>query len=705
MPLKALRIKPGVFRENTRYSAEGRWYFSDKVRFRSGQPEKIGGWVRNTVSTFLGVCTSLFPWVTNAANTVLGVMTSTRQYVYDDNVFVDIGPIRYTVGPSSGIISAISGSSIVTVTSLLSPATTQWAGSWVSISGAVSLGGNITAAVLNKKHTIVSVINPTTGVFTIDVGVVANASDTGTGGSSILTNFFEPAWTNYYSQSNFGQDLLFGRSGGALCAFDGSLAWLIPNNVVTISIASPAVVTTAVASPPSVLLNPASGRVAVIFETTGALPTGLVAGTTYYMEPVSSSGGTTSLLFPTADSTVPINTSGTQSGVHSIVLRAVTTPIVRQNFLIVSDTSRFVIVFGCNDFADDNVWPGPVFNDPMLIRWSDQESYTNWTQTTTNQAGSIRLSRGSRIEAVAQVRQEILIWTDTSLYSLQYVGPPVVWLPQILADNISIASGRAWAVAAGVTYWMGLEKFYMFDGRTQTLPCDLRQYIFNDFNFNKISDVFASTIEQFNEVWWFYCSADSQTINRYVVYNYIEQLWYYGTMERTAWIDASVFSDVPLAADYSGRLLNQETGCDDDSTGTPQPISSYITSSEFDIEDGHNFSFIWRVLPDITFSGSTTVAPAQPSVQFSLLTLQNSGSGYTRGIDPVATESSDMSVAGDSSLPVTRVVTTTVERFTQQINTRVRARQMSLKVASSDLGVQWQLGTPRIDLRPDGRKS
>ena len=490
-----------------------------------------------------------------------------------------------------------------------------------------------------------------------------------------------------------------------MCAFDGSLAWLIPNNVVTISIASPAVVTTAVASPPSVLLNPASGRVAVIFETTGALPTGLVAGTTYYMEPVSSSGGTTSLLFPTADSTVPINTSGTQSGVHSIVLRAVTTPIVRQNFLIVSDTSRFVIVFGCNDFADDNVWPGPVFNDPMLIRWSDQESYTNWTQTTTNQAGSIRLSRGSRIEAVAQVRQEILIWTDTSLYSLQYVGPPVVWLPQILADNISIASGRAWAVAAGVTYWMGLEKFYMFDGRTQTLPCDLRQYIFNDFNFNKISDVFASTIEQFNEVWWFYCSADSQTINRYVVYNYIEQLWYYGTMERTAWIDASVFSDVPLATDYSGRLLNHETGCDDDATGTPQPINSYITSSEFDIEDGHNFSFIWRVLPDITFSGSTTVAPAQPSVQFSLLTLQNSGSGYTRGIDPVATESSDMSVAGDSSLPVTRVVTTTVERFTQQINTRVRARQMSLKVASSDLGVQWQLGTPRIDLRPDGRKS
>jgi len=633
-------------------------------------------------------------------------MTSTRQYAYDNGVFVDISPVRYTAGPSANAITATPGSSVITVNTQLLPQVPEWAGSWVEISGAVGLGGNITAAVLNKKHTIDSIVNLTSSIIAIDVGVVANASDTGNGGTATRTKFFEPAWTNYYSQSNFGQDLLFGRSGGALCAFDGSLAWLIPNNVVTISIASPAVVTTAVASPPGVFLNPASGRVAVVFETTGALPTGLVAGTTYYMEPVSSSGGTTQLLFPTVDSTVPINTSGTQSGVHSIVLRAITTPIVRQNFAIVSDSSRFVLVFGCNDFAYDNVWPGPVFNDPMLIRWSNQESYTDWVDTTgTGEAGSVRLSRGSRIEAVAQVRQEILVWTDTSLYSLQYVGPPIVWLPQILADNISIASGRAWAVAAGVTYWMGLEKFYLFDGRTQTLPCDLRQYIFDDFNFNKISDVFASTVEQFNEVWWFYCSADSQTVNRYVVYNYLEQIWYYGTMERSAWIDASVFSDVPLAADYSGRLLNHEVGCDDDSTGTPQPISSYITSSEFDIEDGHNFSFIWRVLPDITFSGSTTVAPAQPSVQFSLLTLQNSGSGYTRGIDPVATESTDMSVAGDSSLPVTRVVTTTVERFTQQINTRVRARQMSLKVASSDLGVQWQLGTPRIDLRPDGRKS
>jgi hypothetical protein len=341
----------------------------------------------------------------------------------------------------------------------------------------------------------------------------------------------------------------------------------------------------------------------------------------------------------------------------------------------------------------------------MLIRWSDQETAANWTPAATTQAGSLRLSHGSAIEAVAQVRQEILVWTDTSLYSLQYLGPPIVWGSQILADNVSIVSDRAWATAAGVTYWMGYEKFYAFDGRVQTLNCDLRQYIFNDFNYGQPLQVFASTIEQFSEVWWFYCSAGSTTIDRYVVYNYAEKIWYYGTMARTAWVDASVVQDVPMAADYNNRLLVHETGCDDGSTSTPVGFEAYITSSEFDIDDGHNFGFVWRVLPDITFTGSTTPLPAQPSVELSLLTLQNSGSGYTRGVDPVATDASDMSVAGSNSFPVARAATTTVERFTEQVNIRVRARQMAIKVASDGLGVQWQLGVPRIDIRSDGRKS
>jgi hypothetical protein len=378
----------------------------------------------------------------------------------------------------------------------------------------------------------------------------------------------------------------------------------------------------------------------------------------------------------------------TGTGVRGVALTSLSgasdVPTV-QHLLIVSDASRFVLAFGCNDY-------GSVTQDPMLIRWSDQESAVNWTPAATNQAGSLRLSHGSSIQAVAQVRQEFLVWTDTALYSMQYLGPPVVWGSQMLADNISIVSDRAWATAVGVTYWMGDEKFYAYDGRLQTLVCDLRQYIFSDFNYNQQQQVFCSTNEQFTEVWWFYCSANSTTIDRYAIYNYVEKVWYYGTMGRTAWIDTSIASNVPLATDYNGRLLYHETGVDDNATTTTQPIEAYITSSEFDIDDGHNFSFIWRVLPDANFVGSTT---NNPTMYLTLLPLQNSGSGYNN----------PESVAGTNIGTVIRSTTVPVEKFTQQVNTRVRGRQMSIKASSTAIGTQWQLGSPRIDIRPDGRKS
>jgi hypothetical protein len=338
----------------------------------------------------------------------------------------------------------------------------------------------------------------------------------------------------------------------------------------------------------------------------------------------------------------------------------------------------------------------------MLIRWSDQETAVNWTPAATNQAGSVRLSHGSAIEAVAQVRQEILVWTDTALYSMQYLGPPVVWGSQLLSANISIVSDRAWGTAAGVTYWMGNEKFYMYDGRVQALNCDVRQYIFSDFNFSQSQQVFAGTNEQFGEIWWFYCSANSTTVDRYAIFNYMEKVWYYGNLGRTAWIDTSVASNVPIAADYNRRLVNHETGVDDNATTTTLPIEAYITSAEFDIDDGHNFGFVWRVLPDVNFTGSNT---ANPTINLTLLPLQNSGSGYTRGVDPVASVTSDMSVAGDNSFPVIRSATVPVEKFTGQVNIRVRGRQMSIKAASDQIGVQWQLGACRLDIRPDGRKS
>jgi hypothetical protein len=327
----------------------------------------------------------------------------------------------------------------------------------------------------------------------------------------------------------------------------------------------------------------------------------------------------------------------------------------------------------------------------MLVRWSDQESVTNWTPAITNQAGSIRLSHGSEIVTAMQSRQEILIWTDSSMYSLQYLGPPFVWGHQLLADNVSIAGPNASAIASGVVYWMGIDKFYKYDGRTNTLRCDLRQYIFQDINTSQAEQIFASTNEGFNEVWWFYCSANSTSVNKYVVYNYLEDAWYYGTMARTAWLDSGL-RQFPIAATYTYNIVNQESGVNDNETGTELPINAYITSSEFDIGDGHNFGFVWRMLPDITFRGSET-SPT-PQVTMTLLPLQNSGSGYN--VPP--------SVGGVDFGTVARIGTYTIEQFTGQINTRVRGRQMSFKVESDQIGTAWQLGAPRIDIRPDGRR-
>jgi hypothetical protein len=626
MPLKALRFKPGIFRENTRYAAEGGWYDCDKIRFRSGQPEKIGGWQAVTYDQFLGICRSLWPW-----EVYVGVGTNLKYYVLYGTYF-DITPLRATT-TNTATFSASSGSAVITVTDNGHGCIT---GDFVTFSGAVSLGGNITATVLNANHQV-TVIDANT--YTFVASAIANASDVGNGGGAVTAQY----------EVNVGdeiQNTLTGWGSGGW----GSGGW-----------------GTGTASTSNIRLwNACNFGEDLIYGPKG--------GAIYYWD--SSAGLTT-------------------RGVNITTLPGASSPPVVANYRLVSDTSRFVLVFGTNEL-------GAVDLDPMLIRWSDQESAAAWFPVETNQAGSLRLSRGSEIKAVAQVRQEILVWTDTALYSMQYLTGEPWWGSQLLADNISIASDRAWATAVGVTYWMGDGKFYMFDGRTQTLTCDIRLFIFNDFNFDQVQQVFCSTVEEFNEIWWFYCSAGSTTIDRYAVYNYIEKGWYYGSMARTAWVDDSVVSNKPIAADYNNRLVYHETGVDDNATPTSLPIVSYITSSETDIDDGYNFGFIWRILPDITFAGSTTSAPG---VTMSLYPLQNSGSGYTKGVTPVASTSSNMSVAGSSFASVSRVTTVPIEQFTGQINTRVRGRQIAFSIQSEGLGVQWQLGVPRIDIRPDGRKS
>jgi hypothetical protein len=344
-------------------------------------------------------------------------------------------------------------------------------------------------------------------------------------------------------------------------------------------------------------------------------------------------------------------------------------------------------VFGCNDY-------GSSILDPLLIRWSAQDDIYNWTPDPTNQAGFTRLSHGSRIITSIQTRQEIVVFTDSSLYSLQYLGPPFVWAPQLLSDNLSIVGQNAVAVASGIVYWMGVDKFYSYDGRVNTLNCDLRRYVFQDINTEQYPQVFAGTNEGFNEIWWFYCSTNSVYVDRYVVFNYLENIWYYGTMSRSAWSDSGL-RDYPLAARYdsttsTGNLLNHEQGLDNNETATTTAIDAYISSSEFDIGDGHNFAFVWRVLPDLTFENSVaSPTGVQPTVTMELYGLANSGSGVT----------------SDASQPVVKSSAYNItEEFTGMIFTRMRGRQMIFKISSNQIGTAWQLGAPRIDIRPDGRR-
>ncbi|MFM2134410.1 MAG: hypothetical protein RL156_1691 [Bacteroidota bacterium] len=624
MALKKLQLRPGMWREGTRYTAEGGWYDGDKIRFRQGTPEKIGGWERISANTYLGVCRSLWNWVTLANLNLMGVGTNLKFYIESGGAYYDITPIRATVTLNNPFTATLN-SSVITVAHTAHGCST---GDFVTFSSAVGLGGNISASVLNQEYQV-TVINSNS--YTITVAATANATDVAGspgGGASVsaayqiptgpaftvpLTGWGAGTWGSgswgitasalpdslrVWSQNNFGEDLIFNPRGGGIYYWDAS------------------------------------------------------AGLTTRGVALSSLSGA---------SNVP----------------------TQANFVFVSDTSRFVFAFGTTDYLSSTY-------DPMLIRWSDQESAVNWTPAATNQAGSVRLSHGSEIVTCLQTRQEILVWTDSALYALQYLGAPEVWGTQLLGDNLSLAGQNARAIGSGVVYWMGIDKFYKYDGRVDTLRCDLKQFVFSDFNAAQRGQVFASTNEGFNEVWWFYCSANSTTIDRYVVYNYLEDVWYYGTMARTAWIDSGLRT-YPVAATYLNNLVNHETGVDDNSTGVPAPINAYITSSEFDIDDGHNFAFIYRMLPDVTFRGSTAVSP---SATMYLLPLANSGSGYNN----------PASVGGSNSAAVTRTATVPIEQFTGQVFTRVRGRQMSIKMESTGLGVQWQLGAPRIDLRPDGRR-
>jgi len=633
MPLKKLQLRPGVNKENTRYANEQGWYDSDKVRFRQGTPEKIGGWQRISSATFQGICRSLWNWVTLGFANLIGVGTNLKFYIQNGGQYYDITPIRVTTTLGSNPFAINGTTTTVTVTANAHGAIT---GDFVTFSGAT--GTN--SATLNAEYQI-TVVNAnsytiTTATILTPAGSEGGASvsaayqiNTGPATEVPLVGWGSGPWSSgvwgtsatstsamrLWNQSNFGEDLIFGPRGGAIYYWDAG----------------------------------------------GSLNTRAVL--------LSSLGGS--------------------SDVPTI-----------QNVVYVSD-NRFCFAFGCNDYGSGTL-------NPMLVRWSNQEDPASWAVSATSQAGSLTFSHGSIIVTAIQTRQEIVVFTDSAVYSLQYLGPPAVWGQQILGDNISIINQNAAIVASGVVYWMGVDKFYSYDGRVQTLNCDLRKYIYQDINLGQTGQVFCGTNEGFNEVWWFYCSITgpdgtgtaanpNTTIDRYVIYNYLENdgkggkgVWYHGTLARTAWLDSGLLR-IPVAATYSNNLVNHETGVDNGETATTLPIEAYISSAEFDIEDGDRFGFIYRMVPDITFDGSTVTNPA---AVMTLLPMQNSGSGYNN----------PTSIGGSDNATVTRTAVVPIEKFTGQVYIRVRGRQMIMKVSSNTLGVQWQLGYPRIDIRQDGRR-
>ena len=717
MTIQKLLFKPGINRDNTSLANKGGWFECDKMRFRSGTPEKIGGWTRDFSITseplkpagsasFWGVGRWIFTWQTLAGVNPLAIGTNSKLYHQLDTngTITDITPLRYTTkaGDVTFTADTVGLTAVVTVNCTNHGCT---AGDFVTFSGANTLGGNITSNVLNSEFLVIST---TTNTFTINVGVNATAGDTGNGGAAVIGYFqiapgpditysvagwgantwgagvwgntavnFPSSNTQLWSGCNYGEALLANPRYGGLYIWSPdpndisviNRAKKLTSQTFTVTNTNPGVIT---------LTTVLAEGTAFIPSTNGTLPTNMVAGTTYYL--VNVAGLTAN--FSASYGGTPIDTTaGAQTGTHSLTVADCPSVCT---YATVSDGSRFVLAFGVNDY-------GSTVRDPMLVRWSDQEDYNVWTPAVTNQAGSFRLSRGSEIQTAQQTRQEVLVWTDAAVYSMQYLGPPYVWGFNILADNISIASPNATAVANNITYWMGVDKFYIYSGRVESLNCTLRQYIFGDINLSQRFQFFAGTNEGFHEVWWFYCSSNSTTIDRYAIYNYLEGVWTYGNLSRTAWLDSPYLS-TPVGLNYNGQILYHESGVDDGSTNPPSPLSAYIQSADFDIGEGGQYSFVDVIIPDVCFDGSTSAAP---QVTMTVKPRQNPGALYNS-----APSTPDV-VSGNNYATQQNYL---VQQFTEFVYVRVRGRQMAFRIESNTLGTMWQVGATRINIRPDGRR-
>jgi hypothetical protein len=639
MPLSKLQFRPGVVRDITSYSNEGGWFDIDNVRFQKGFPQKIGGWQKKSLQSFLGTCRSLHPWVTLSRDQLLGVGTHLKFYIDEGGAFNDVTPLRSTTSAGEITFAATNGSSTITITDTNHGAVQN---DFVTFSGAASLGGNITADVLNQEYQIDSVTNSSTYTITArsagtsissitesgqlnPTTVSANSSDSGNGGSSVVGKY----------QVNTGLDLnvsgagwgagTWGRAGWGEASTDAIVAntlrfWSQDN------------------FGEDLLINVRDGGI-FYWEATTGLTTRAVN--------ITSLAGSTSA------------------------------PQVAKQ-IMVSDRDRHVIAFGC----DPESTPG--VQDPLTIRFSDQESLTTWNTTATNTAGELRLGSGSEIVTAVETRQQIIVFTDTTLYSMQFLGPPFTFGVSSISENITIAGPKSAVAVGDAVFWMGVSEFYVYDGAMRQLPCTVRDFIFDNINEDQQAKAVGGLNAEYSEIWWFYPRSTSDLLDNYVVYNYAEQSWYYGTFARTAWIDRGIFN-FPIAAHTDGHLYAHETGFDDGTTNPSSAITAFIDSSPMDIGDGEQFMLIRKMIPDVSFKQSTATLP---SINVEV-NVRNAPNGEYLQTD---TQSFVDTVTASSS------------EKTEQLFYRLRGRQMRLKFTSTNLGVDWRLGSNRLDIKPDGRR-
>lgn len=621
MPLTSLKFRPGINREITSYSNEGGFFDCEKVRFYAGFPEKIGGWVKQSANTYQGSARALHNWIALDGSNYMGVGTHLKYYIEEGGVFSDITPVRKT-STNSITFSATNGSSTVTVTDSSHGAVVN---DFVTISGAVTLGGLVTASVLNAEHQITKVVNVNS--YEIVVSVTANSSDSGNGGSGVDGVY----------QINVGLDTSVGGNGWGAGGYGGVNADL----------------------------------------STFGWGEAAASGTTAKIRLWSHDNFGEDLLINPRDSGIFYWDESNGTGSAAVNLTSLSgasdVPTIAKQVLV-SDLDRHIIVFGANTI-------GTTTQDPLLIRFGSQESLTDFTPTATNTAGDLRLSSGSTFVQAVETKQQILVFTDRSVFSMRFIGPPFTFGLQELSKNTTIMSPKSAIAIDDAVFWMGKDTFYIYAGQTQQIPCTVREKVFLDFNESQSDKVFAAANSQWGEIWWFYPSADSEETNKYVIYNYLEKTWCYGTLTRTAWHDRGI-RRYPIAAG-SSYLFEHENGNDDDGSA----MTASIESSQIDIGDGYNFTFIKQLIPDITFEGSTSTT-GNPTANFTLQARKGPGSTYSN-------------TSGGSS---TRTATTPVEQFTDLVNVRLRGRSFNMKLESTDQGVAWKLGTPRVDIRPDGRR-